>query len=224
MRTRRSARTAVVVPSLAVALVALVGCGGGAKSSAPSPTTAVPATATGAGGGGGANRAALAAFRDCMAKHGSPLPTFAPRANNGTPPSSVPDNGAAPDAAGGGGGGGGGGGAGAGGGAGGGRGFGGGIGNVATSTDPAVKAAFAACQSTLPAGFLQQQQQAQQQRAAFNSCMKDHGVTLPTGPAPTGETTTTIDRNSPAYTAAFAVCGQLLPQRPNRTTTTTITQ
>ena len=213
MRSSSPARTSVLVPSLAVLLVVIAGCGGGSKSTATTTTTAAAGAAAGSGRG---NRAALAAFRDCMAKHGSPLPTFAPRANNGSPPSSAPDN-AAPDAGGAVGGAAGGGGRGFGGGA-------GGIGNVATSTDPAVKAAFAACQSTLPAGFLQQQQQAQQQRAAFNSCMKDHGVTLPSGPAPTGDTTTTVDRNSQEYTAAFAVCGQLLPQRPNRTTTTTVAQ
>lgn len=196
-----SLRTPLVAPVIAVLAVVLTGCGGGSK-----PATATTTTTTAAGAPGGANRAALAAFRACMAKNGSPLPTFAPRANNGTPPSSLPDNAAAPDNGGA---------PGAGGGAG--RGFGGGIGNVATSTDPAVQKAFAACKSTLPAGFLQQQQQ----RSAFNSCMKDHGVTLPSGAPTPGETTTTIDRNSPAYTAAFAVCGQLLPQRPNRTTTTT---
>ncbi|GAC1320405.1 MAG: hypothetical protein NVSMB12_20120 [Acidimicrobiales bacterium] len=227
MRSPSPARTPVVALSLAALLAVLAGCGGGSKSSSAPTTTAAPGRAAGAAGGG--NRAALAAFRACMAKHGSPLPTFAPRATTGTPPASVPgngappDNGVPPDTGAGPGGGTAPGGAGA---AAGSRGFGGGggIGNVATSTDPAVRSAFAACQSTLPAGFLPQQQQARQQRAAFNSCMKDHGVTLPSGPAPTGDTTTTVDRTSPAYTAAFAVCGQLLPQRPNRTTTTTVAQ
>lgn len=196
-------KLSLLAPAAAVAAVLLAGCGGGSR-----PVTASPTTTTAARSPGGS--AALAAFRACMAKNGSPLPTFAPRPNNGTPPSSGPDNAAAPDTGGP---------PGAGGGAG--RGFGGGIGNVATSADPAVQKAFAACQSTLPAGFLQQQQLAQKERLAFNSCMKDHGVTLPSGPPASGETTTTIDRNSPAYTTAFAVCGQLLPQRQNRTTTTT---
>lgn len=206
MSSRTPLKVSLVAPVVAVLAVVLTGCGGGSKSATAAPTTtAAPAP-------GGANRAASAAFRACMAKNGSPLPTFAPRAGNGTPPSSVPDNAAADN------------GGPPGGGGGAGRGFGGGIGNVATSTDPAVQKAFAACKSTLPAGFLQQQQQVQQQRLAFNSCMKDHGVTLPSGAPAPGETTTTIDRNSPAYTAAFAVCGQLLPQRPNRTTTTTAAQ
>lgn len=203
MSLRTPLKMSLLAPVVAVLAVVLTGCGGGSKPATASPTTTAAAGAP----GGGANRTALAAFRTCMAKNGSPLPTFAPRANNATPPSSVPDNAGAPGAPG------------TGGRAG--RGFGGGIGNVATSTDPAVQKAFAACKATLPAGFLQQLQQAQQQRTAFNSCMKDHGVTLPSGAPTAGETTTTIDRNSPAYTAAFAVCGQLLPQRPNRTTTTT---
>lgn len=198
-------------------VVALAGCGGSSasKSSSTTSTTAVAAPGT----GNGANRAALQAFRDCMAKNGSPLPTFAPRANRGSvPPAAAPANGATPGGPDNGGA--------PGAGGGGGRGFGGGggIGNVDTSTDPAVQKAYAACKATLPAGFIQQQQKAQQARAAYNSCMKDHGVTLPTGPPAAGAPTTTIDRTSQIYQAAQAVCGQLLPQRPAGTTSTTTVQ
>jgi hypothetical protein len=216
MPSRNASRPASLVlrstPLAALGLVvALAGCGGsGTTKTSSSPTTTAAAAAT---AGTGANRAALQAFRDCMAKNGSPLPTFAPRANRGSvPPAGAPDNGGTPGAGGGGGGGG--------------RGFGGGggIGNADTSTDPAVQKAFAACKATLPPGFLQQQQKAQQARAAYNSCMKDHGVTLPTGPPVSGAPTTTIDRTSPTYQQAQAVCGQLLPQRPAGTTSTTTVQ
>lgn len=214
MSVRTPLKVSFLTPAFALLAVVLAGCGVGSKSATASPSTTADAVAP----GGGPNRIALNAFRACMAKNGSPLPSFAPPANNGTPPSSVPGDAAGPDTASGSGNG-----AGPGAGVGASRRIGGGLGTVATSTDPAVQKAFAACKATLPAGFLQQQQQAQQQRLAFNSCMKDHGVTLRSEAPATGETTTTIDRNSPAYTAAFAVCGQLLPQRPNRTTTTTAT-
>ena len=209
-------------PLIAVAVVGLAGCGGGGGVKL-TPTTAHPATTAAAGAqgaGGGQNRAALQAFRDCMSTNGSPLPTFAPRPTVTDAPGTATGG----DATGGGGGGTPPGGATRGpGGRGFGGGGGGGIGNVATSTDPAVQKAFTACKDKLPPGFLEQQQQAQQQRAAFNSCMKDHGVTLPSGPPVAGATPTTIDRTTPSYKDALAVCGQLLPQRPAATTPTTAT-
>ncbi|GAC1542537.1 MAG: hypothetical protein NVS3B12_30620 [Acidimicrobiales bacterium] len=193
-------------PLTAVAVVGLAGCGGGggAKLTPSTVTTGAP------GGAGGHNRAALQVFRDCMTTNGSPLPTFAPRPRGTDVPTTGALDGAPPTGA-------------TRGPGGRGLGGGGGIGNVATSTDPAVQKAFAACKDKLPPGFLEQQRQAQQQRAAFNSCMKDHGVTLPNGPPAVGATPTTIDRTSPAYKDALAVCGQLLPQRPAGTTPTTAT-
>jgi hypothetical protein len=55
---------------------------------------------------------------------------------------------------------------------------------------------------------------------AYRSCLKDHGVDLPTRGAPgastttvpDGGTTTTIDRNSPAFQAAAQACDALRPQ------------
>jgi hypothetical protein len=66
---------------------------------------------------------------------------------------------------------------------------------------------------------------------AYVSCMKDHGITLPTRPAATGTSTTTIagattssvptvDRTSPKFVAANKICQALLPSRPTTTTTT----
>ena len=99
------------------------------------------------------------------------------------------------------------------GGAGGGRrfggGFGGGFGNI--FSNPADQAAVQACQSDLPAGFLQAQQQRQQQFTAFISCMKDNGVTITTmaGGNPAGFGS--IDRTS----AAYQKCSVLLPNNGN---------
>ncbi|MBS1838084.1 MAG: hypothetical protein JST64_10360 [Actinobacteria bacterium] len=61
---------------------------------------------------------------------------------------------------------------------------------------------------------------------AYRSCMADHGVTLPARPAngtsgssvpPSSSTAppVTVDRSSPAYQAAAAVCRPLLPQGAN---------
>ncbi|GAC1604649.1 MAG: hypothetical protein NVS3B21_34000 [Acidimicrobiales bacterium] len=199
-------------PLIAIGVVGLAGCGGGGGAKL-SPTPPSPATTVAPGPQGttgGQNRIALQAFRACMTTNGSPLPTFAPRPSGTDAPGGGSAGGAPPaDATR----------------VPGGRGFGGGggIGNVATSTDPTVQNAFAACKDKLPPGFLEQQQQAQQHRAAFNSCMKDHGVTLPNGPPAVGATPTTMDRTAPAYKDALAVCGQLLPQRPTGTTPTTAT-
>lgn len=173
--------------------VLLTGCGGG--SSKASAAAAAPTTT--AAGGAGALRVDLTAFRDCMAKNGAPLPAFAPRRSGGSA-TSVPGDTAGANAAGGGGRG---------------RGFAGGMADVANSSDPTVQKAYAACKSTLPAGFLDRQQKL----TAYISCMKDHGVTITGGPGsgatPSGAPATTIDRSTPTFKAAQAVCGQLLPQR-----------
>ena len=73
--------------------------------------------------------------------------------------------------------------------------------------NPKVMAAYNACKSQIPASILQQQQQRQQALTAFDSCMKDHGVTIPTGPPAAGTTRTTIDQSSVAY----QTCKVLLP-------------
>jgi hypothetical protein len=78
----------------------------------------------------------------------------------------------------------------------------------AVFSNPADQPAVQACQGTLPAGYVAQQQARQNQQAAFNSCMADHGVTVPT-PTP-GSPPTSLDQTS----AAYKVCSPLLPTRP----------
>jgi hypothetical protein len=201
--------------AIAVALAVLVtACGGG--SSKPATTSTSPPT-TAAAGRGGLTRAALQAFTTCLQQHGVTVPTASTRPPGETPSTRPP--GETPSS-----------------GVGGRRGFGfggGGFGGgaLALLNNPADKAAVQACQGKLPAGFLQQQQQRQNQLAAFQSCMKDHGVTVsggfrPGGPAGPSSTTSTT---TPAYAAAFAICKAVLPQGGNfggprgATTTTTAT-
>lgn len=217
----------LLAPLSAVLLVALAACGSGSSSKpaaqavTASPTTTAPASGGGGWAGGAANRAALQAFRDCMSAQGSPLPTAAPR-----PPNQNGGTGTGGGAAGanGGGAGGNGAGGGRGGGGGAGRGFGVGFGGVvvaSTSSDPKVQAAFAACRDKLPAGYLERAQQQQQQLTAYASCMKDHGVTVATGPRAPGSPSTTVDRTSSAY----QICSQLLPTQGRgggSTNTTTV--
>jgi hypothetical protein len=199
-------RVAVLAPLALVISFVAAACGGG--SSKPTATTSSPSTSAaaapaGSTGSTGAGRGAalnsqLAAFRSCMAAQGEPLPTFAPRSSTSVPAGETPSTG----------------------GGGGGRGFGGGgffaggggggLGiflRGLNQNDPKVMAAYNACKSQIPASILQQQQQRSQALTAFDSCMKDHGVTIPTGPPAAGTTRTTIDQSS----AAYQTCKVLLP-------------
>jgi hypothetical protein len=222
----RGRYAALLLPvGLAFGLVATA-CGGGSSKPASTttspPTTAAAASSPAGGGAGGRGQlnSQLAAFRTCMASHGEPLPTFAPRttttqgpgaggaapANGGSAP---PDNGGGP-------------------GRGGGFFIGGGGGNGLgfvlrglNQNDPAVMAAYNACKGQIPASLIQAQQQRSQQLNAFISCMSDHGVTISTGAPAAGTPRTTIDQNSPAY----QTCKVLLPNGgafgPRGSTTTT---
>jgi hypothetical protein len=207
---RRWITNAVAVAPLAL-VVGLAACGGGSSKA----TSAPPSTTSTTAPGRGFNRAALQAFTTCMSQHGVTIPTQPPRTT--VPGQTIPT-----DNAGGGGGGGGGGGRFIGGGGA------GGAMAIINSTDPATKAAFQACQSQLPPGFLQQAQQGQTALAAYRSCMQSHGITLPAnggfggggGGGGGGSTSTT----TPAYGAAFSICKVLLPARGPRnggSTTTT---
>jgi len=191
-RRRWSARQLAVIPPL-LAVIALVAaaCGGGSSKASTTSTTAAPAGATATTTGGGRlNSTALQAFRTCLQQHGVTLPT---------PPTTTPGE-TFPTA-----------GTGAGGGTGRrfGGGFGGGFGGV--FTNPADQSAVQACQSDLPAGFLQQQQQRQQQFTAFISCMKDNGVTITTAAGGNPASLGSIDRTS----AAYQKCSVLLPNNGN---------
>ena len=87
----------------------------------------------------------------------------------------------------------------------------GGMGTGINASDPAVQAAFAACQSKLPNGGQPPKLNPQQAEAfrGFAACMRDQGVNVP-DPAPDG--TLTFDRTTialaqdPAAIKAFTAC------------------
>ena len=209
--------TAVAVSSVAL----LVACGGSSRSTSeaaptsagtPAASTAAPAAdgaTTTVAGNGADRRVQLQVYRDCLTQHGVTLPSVPAGANPGGPPST--GDGAVPpsiDPNGQGGRGGNGGGAG---------GFGGGnLGSVLQ--DPANAEAVKSCASFAPQGGLGagngQRGQAQQ---AYQSCLKDHGVEVPTTVA--GGPPVSIDRTAPGFAAANEVCQALLPQRGATTTT-----
>jgi hypothetical protein len=68
-------------------------------------------------------------------------------------------------------------------------------------------AARKACMSKLPTGGFGPQSSTQFQ--AYLSCLRDHGVTVPTNGG-----LRALDRNDPTYQAANTICGVLLPTRP----------
>jgi len=201
MREVKKMRLAALGGFLAAGLV-LAACGGGSSHAAASTNVT---TTTTAGGNGGGRGAALAAFRDCMSSHGVTLPTR-PRTDGG-PPSTTPGETRPP---------------GDGNGPGGFPGFGGGnfAGRFATppaGVDPTkYKAALAACASKLPTRGVNLPNNSA--FAAYRSCLKDHGVTLPTSGGGS------FNRNDPKVQAALATCRPLLPAGGfgGSTTTTTI--
>ena len=87
--------------------------------------------------------------------------------------------------------------------------------------DPANAAAVAACKSLQPVGGFGNGGNRGQASQAYFSCLSDNGVTVPTtvagGPPPS------IDRTTPAFTAANAKCQALLPKRGTNSSTTTTT-
>lgn len=201
----------VPVPILAVVAalaLALAACGGGGSASASSTTT------TTTPGRGFRN----AAFTSCLKQHGVTLPagSFGGRRPNGASGASGASGGGGRQFGGGGGGGGG--------------FFGGGgpaisIPGVSASK---VQAAFSACRSTLPSGgrfggggFGGANPAALQ---AYLSCLRDHGVTVPTTtsgttPGRSGSVLRAV-RNSPKFAAANKTCQVLLPTFGATTTTT----
>lgn len=76
-------------------------------------------------------------------------------------------------------------------------------------TSKKFQAAQKACASKLPGGSGGFGQQNPAQFQAYLSCLKDHGVTVPTNGGLRG-----LDRNDPTFQAANQVCGVLLPSQP----------
>jgi hypothetical protein len=196
--------------SVAGAGLALILAACGASASATPSATGVPTGTVAAGAGaaaaptsiaGNSNRAAGQAYRTCLTQNGVTLPTRPTQPPNATTPTNNGNGGGV-----------------------GGGGFGGGGGLQAVIADPANAAAVAACKSLQPVagvgngGNVGNRGQASQ---AYFSCLSDNGVTVPTtvagGPPPS------IDRTTPAFTAANAKCQALLPNRGSNSPTTTTT-
>ncbi len=199
-----SRHPSVVLACLLGTFLAVAGCGGGTKNASAKKASASATTSTTAGD----RRAAIAAFRSCMADHGITLPDRGagggqggPSFPQGGPPTSTTGDGGPPSSTGGGGGGG--------------R---GGFRQAPPGVDQATyDAARQACQDKLPqGGFGGGDPAARSARQAYRRCLADHGVQSATtvtnnqGPGPT------INRDDPAFPAADQVCRPLLP-----TTTTT---
>jgi hypothetical protein len=178
----RPGRAAGGLAVIVVMAALLAACGGGASAKTAATS---PPTTTGVAGSGTitATAAQLQAFRNCLSQQGVTVPTFTPRTT--VPGQTTPSTSAGsrtPTGRGGGGG-----------------------GLNAVFSNPADQNAVNACQNTLPAGYVAQQQARQNQRAAFNSCMADHGMPVP-ATAP-GSPPSTLDQTSAAYKA----CSPLLP-------------
>jgi hypothetical protein len=200
----RPARAAALL--LTVPLVVLAAaCGGKSSATSTSGSTA------------SSGSAAFTAYRDCLTKHGVKLPARPSGTTNGTRPTFDPSQAFAP-------------------GAGGDSGTPSGTspGRGRFSNDPAFAAASKACASLRPSGgfgggFGGRGSAGLQAFQAFASCMKDHGITIPTrggsagatGSTTTSGPTTTLDRNTPAYAAAYAACKALLPTTPSNSSTST---
>lgn len=179
----------------------LAACGD--SSAASSPSTSTPATAKSAA-------SSLAAYRTCMAQHGVNLPTR-PRVST---PGAADTSGSNPAP-----------------GAPEGGGFRGQL--PPGVTQQQMSSARQACANLRPqrngrTGFNRQA------FAAYRSCMSDHGVTLPNRPAtgtdgaPSSSTASsstppvTIDRTSPQFQAADAICRPLMQSAGGGSTTTSV--
>jgi hypothetical protein len=192
---------------LAIAVIALCGCGGAGASITAATTGATPSTAptssstAAATNGGGrqltaAQQQAMQAYRDCMKQNGVNLPAgagFGGRGQGGGPPSSdavtPSDTGSTPPSS----------------------------ARPPRTLPPGVDQATydkaqAACRSKLPSGtFGGGQRRNSPAYQAYLSCLRDNGVPVPTTQTGASSPPPSIDRNAPAFAAADAKCRVLLP-------------
>ncbi|WP_225849315.1 hypothetical protein [Streptomyces sp. HPF1205] len=218
-RTTTAAATAVraglsvaaLAASGALLLTACSSSSSGTASASGSPSGSVSAAASASGNGA----QEMQAYRTCLSQHGLNLPTFARRSPGAGRPSGSPGAGR-----------GGGGGRGSGGGYGGG--YGGGFPGFGGGTpDAATQKALDACASLRPRFNGRGGGANSTAFKAFTSCLKDHGVVLPTpspgasngsgrpgfGPGfggPRG-----LNTADPKTAKAYETCRALLPQRPS---------
>lgn len=217
---RTAVRAGVFVALLASGALVLTACSSGSKSSASQASTP-SGSASAQNAAHGDNTQAMDAYRTCLAQHGVKLPTFH-RPSGGPRPSGRPSGhpsgrpnawpSGRPSGFGGGGPG---------------RGFGGFPGFGGASPDAATQKALQACASKRPqfGGGVGGGRGGADASAfqAFTSCLKDHGVTLPT-PSP-GATNGRggygffrggrLNTADPKTAKAYAICKPLLPQRPS---------
>ncbi|MBN6546491.1 hypothetical protein, partial [Actinacidiphila bryophytorum] len=176
---------------LATGALLLAACSSGG-SGTPAAADA-KASSSGSASASASASGSMTAYRDCLSQHGVQLPSFAPRTGRPTDrpsgrPSGRPGGGFG--------------------------GFGG------ASADPKTQAAMKACEALRPqfsgrgggAGGGADASAFQ----AFTSCLKDHGVTLPTGSPSSrpGRFGANLDTADPKVAKAYATCKPLLPQRP----------
>ncbi|WP_051951190.1 hypothetical protein [Actinacidiphila yeochonensis] len=218
---RAAVRAGACVAVFAAGAMALAACSGSSSSGKDTAgsTTSASASASGAAAGGGANGQAMDAYRECLSQHGVNLPTFN-RPSGGTRPSGRPSGAPSGRPSGG-----------YGGGYGGGFGGGGFPGMGGASADPKTQQALQACASKRPSfsgrGGPGGQGGGMNSSAfqAFTSCLKDHGVTVPTATAPPGagghggSGPGAFNTSDPKYAKAYATCKVLLPQRPSSSPT-----
>jgi len=160
-----------------------------------SGASAVTTTTTAVGGGTGSTKASLAAYSACLQEHGVKLPNF----GGGPPSGSLPTNGSFPS----------------------------GGGGREQFNSPAFKKAAAACASLRPKSFGNRGGRGFSNAAfaAYRNCLKIHGVTLPSRPTSSSNSTpsTTLNTKSPKVKAALAACASLLPKRTPQSGATTTT-
>jgi hypothetical protein len=183
-------RAGASVAALASGALLLAACGSHSSgSAAPDAKSSAPASASSAAAASG-GAAAMEAYRDCLARHGVKLPGFSPGAH----PSGRPSGGFR-------------------------GGFGRGTGGA--SADPETQKAAQACASVRPTFHGPGGPGGADSSAiqAFKSCLKDHGVTLPS----TSPTSTTrprggggffgpaLDTSDPKVSKAYDTCKPLLP-------------
>lgn len=191
-------RAGASVAVLASGALLLAACSSGGGSGSTSDAT----SSTGASASSTASGAAdMAAYRDCLAKNGVRLPSFSPGAGRPSGrPSGRPTDGS---------------------------GFRGGFpGTGGASADPKTQKAVQACESLRPRFNRGSGGADSSAFAAFTSCLKDHGVTLPTtSPSPgapgrrTGGMPNGLNTSDPKTAKAYATCKPLLPTRPTPSAT-----
>jgi hypothetical protein len=195
----RAGASVAVLASGALLLAACSSGGGSGSTSDAKSSAGASATSTASGA------ADMAAYRDCLAKNGVQLPSFSPGAGrpSGRPsdrPSGRPTDGS---------------------------GFRGGFpGMGGASADPKTQKAMQACESLRPQFNRGGGGADSSAFAAFTSCLKDHGVTLPTSSPSPGATTrrgggmfNNLNTSDPKTAKAYETCKPLLPTRPTPSAT-----